>query len=277
MMKPTLLIPLLLGMAAGPIAAEEPPPGATGNPAARPGAQPAAAADHHGHGRRGPKPIAIEAAGNARIRFWQPDLESRELTPEAGRVTLPRTGISAYYALVVEWQRPDEKRALIRYEYQNGRPAKNSPSELLAAEKTDLEIVPDPLPREHYRYLSGTRWDFLVRFQGRPVHGAAVILRSAHGTELTATSDVDGRVSFTLPDDFPDVQPGRAANRPAELTLETRYQGPNRAYLTRLSTVYHVNPAHWQSIPWGIGVTAMGLLAGLLVIPGAARNGGKTA
>lgn len=152
---------------------------------------------------------------------------------------------------------------MIRYEYQNGRPTSHSSRELLAAAKTELEIVPDPVPREHYRYQANKRWGFLVRFRGDPVVGAAVLLTTEHGSRLEGSTDSEGRVSFVLPDDFPEVHPGRDANAPAEMTLYVDRGAAPKRYRTRLNAAYHADPGHWRSLPWGVGVVALGLLAGL--------------
>ncbi len=270
------LSPLLIAAWAAPVLAAETPETGTEAQARTQAAEPHAA--HRGHGNRREKKLELGNTAGAKVRFWQPDLQTRDLVPRDQAVSLPRTGIAAYYAVVAEWDRPAAKEALIRYEYQNGRPTKHSPRELLAALKTDLEIVPDPLPREHYRYHANERWGFRVRFRGAPVAGATVSLSTEHGSELQADSDAAGRVSFLLPDDHPQVKPGRRANKPAEMTLRVEHSDPDRLYATRLGAVYHADPGHWQSVPWGVGVAAIGLLAGLVVSPKAGkgkREGGK--
>lgn len=255
-MKLVPLIPLLIAIWVNPVsAADEAAPTAE--------AQGASHEAHRGHARRAPKPLPLGDTSGARITFWKPDLETQSLVARDQGVTLPRTGIAAYYALVAEWDRPAGREALIRYQYMNGRPTDHSPRELLAAEKTDLEIVPDPLPREHYRYYSNARWGFRVRFQGEAVADASVRLSTEHGSELQATTDIEGRVSFVLPDDFPQVHPGREANAPAQMTLQVEQVDREKLYVTRLSAAYHADPGHWQSTPWGVGVAALGLLAGL--------------
>ena len=219
-------------------------------------------AAHHAHGRRAPKKVVLGDTTGARITFWHPDLETRSLTAQDRTVVLPRTGVAAYYAVVAEWDRPAEKAALIRYEYLRGRPTDHSPRELLSAAKTELEIVPDPLPREHYRYYANDRWGFGVRFRGEPLAGAAVSLTTAHGSAREAQTDAEGRVNFVLPDDFPEVRPGRDANAPGEMTLGVEHATEGVRYATRLSAAYHADPGHWQSVSWGTGVAALGVLAG---------------
>ncbi len=260
-MKILLLSPLLIAIWANPVFAATPDSETQGRGMSHAEAELAA---HSGHGRRAGKRVLLGDTDGAKVTFWQPDLETRTLTPRDQAVTLPRTGIAAYYAVVAEWDRPAGKQALIRYAYMNGRPTDQSPKELLTATKTDLEIIPDPLPREHYRYHASERWGFRVHFRGEPVADAAVLLSTEHGSELEARSDAVGRVSFVLPDDFPEVRPGRRANPSAEMTLRVDHAADAQRYATRLSAAYHADPGHWRSTPWGAGVAAFGLLAGLV-------------
>ena len=44
-----------------------------------------------------------------------------------------------------------------------------APSEWLARVRSELEIVPDPLPREHAHYRESEKWRFIVRYAGQPL------------------------------------------------------------------------------------------------------------
>jgi hypothetical protein len=195
-------------------------------------------------------------------RLWKPDLSIQPLEVKDGGIALPATGMGNYHALVVEQDWGYSKDILIRYEYMRGKESDYSPSKLANAEKAPLEIVPDPIPREHYRYLSGSQWDFLVRYKGDVIAGLPVVLETEFGSRLEAITDVEGRVSFQLPDDFPEVKPGRRNNSPAELWLTTHYDDGEITYQARLSAPYHVNPSHWQSTGLAAAVFVFGLLAG---------------
>jgi hypothetical protein len=212
--------------------------------------------------RRQPKRLMLMFGEGAVARLWKPDLTKEPLDIEKGGITLPATGMGNYHALVVEQDWGNSKDFLIRYEYMRGKSGGYSPSKLANAEKATLEIIPDPIPREHYRYLSGYEWDFLVRYQGEAVADLPVVLETEFGSRLEGKTDPQGRVSFQLPDDFPEVKPGRSNNSPAELWLTTRYDDGEINYQTRLSAPYHVNPAHWQSTGLAAAVFAFGLLAG---------------
>ncbi|MDJ0808122.1 MAG: hypothetical protein QNJ78_14970 [Gammaproteobacteria bacterium] len=216
---------------------------------------------HHQH-RRGPKTIHLENAENAVITLWNPDLSTRSLQAENGIITVPNTGINSYHAVVAESVIGDKVETLIRYEYLRGRPADDSPAKLAAAAKTRFEIVPDPIPREHYHYHSDQTWGFILLFDGQPLADAKVLLQTDHGSQTEGVTDQAGRVSLHIPDDFPDIQPGERDKRSADLRVSAETQVDNIHYRTVLSADYRINPAHWQSFGWGIAVAGLGFLVG---------------
>lgn len=217
------------------------------------------------HSHRGPKKLMLENGEGASVTLWKPDLTTQPLTFEQGGFTLPKTGMDNYHAVVAEKDWGDSKESVIRYEYRFGRPSEHSPSELARAVKTALEIVPDPIPREHYRYHSDQTWGFKLRLHGLPAGGIPLTLQTANGTHLEAVSDTSGRVKFHLPDDFPDVLPGKRDNRSATFTISAGMRGAGIDYQTTLSADYHINPSHWQSSRLGLLVAGLGFVAGGLL------------
>ncbi|MEW8292983.1 MAG: hypothetical protein AB2672_20940 [Candidatus Thiodiazotropha endolucinida] len=226
------------------------------------------------HDHRGEKRIVLENGDGAIITLWKPDLSTQQLTPDHNVVTIPMTGIDNYHAIVAEKDWGDHKEAVIRYEYRFGRPSKQSPSQLVAKQKTEFEIVPDPIPREHYRYHSLQSWNYLVRFNGRPVNDLEVVLNTANGTQLSSTTDSHGRVSFKIPDDFPGMIEGERDKRLDQFTVSSEYLEGNRRYTTQLNADYRVNPAHWQSTRLGLLVVGIGFIAGGF-LGRVKRSGGK--
>ncbi|MES9949758.1 MAG: Ig-like domain-containing protein [Candidatus Thiodiazotropha sp.] len=226
------------------------------------------------HDHRGEKRIVLENGYGAIITLWKPDLSTQQLTLDHDAVTIPMTGIDNYHAIVAEKDWGDHKEAVIRYEYRFGRPSKQSPSRLAAKQKTEFEIVPDPIPREHYRYHSLETWDYLVRFNGKPVNDLEVILNTDNGSQLSSTTDSNGRVSFQIPDDFPGMIEGERDKRLGQFTVSSEYLEGDRRYTTRLNADYRVNPAHWQSTRLGLLVVGIGFIAGGF-LGRVNRSGGK--
>jgi hypothetical protein len=214
------------------------------------------------HHHRGEKRINLENADGATITLWKPDLSTQPLTLNHGGITIPMTGVDNYHAIVAEKDWGDHKEVVIRYEYRFGPPSKQSPSRLAGHQKTEFEIVPDPIPREHYRYHTQQNWDFLVRFNGNPVKDLEVKLETVNGSQLATKSDADGRVTFLIPDDFPGVIEGKRDKRMGQFTVSSEYQQDNIRYTTQLNAEYRINPMHWQSTQLGLLVVGIGFLAG---------------
>lgn len=245
-------------------------------PMAATGAPEQAAKKPAQHNHRGAKQLMLENADGATITLWKPDLTTLPLQLSHGGLTLPSTGMDNYHAVIAEKEWGDSKETVIRYEYLFGRPSKHSPSELAGAIKTDLEIVPAPIPREHFRYLSDQRWGFLVRLHGLPVAGRTLALETEYGSRLQAVTDKQGYAEFRLPDDFPDVVAGERDRRKAEFTITVSAEDGGIDYQTMLSASYHPNPSHWQSAPMGWAVVGIGFIAGGM-LGRQRRSRGKTA
>jgi hypothetical protein len=210
----------------------------------------------------GPPGLRLQGARGARARTWRPDLATANATADLPRITVD-SPYGNYHAVVAEREAGGVHTAAIRYVYRHGRPSGHSPRRLLGAVKAPLEIVPAPAPREHHRYRAGDEAPFRVRFQGLPLAGATVTLRTSHGSVQRAETGPAGVVRLRLPDDFPRVRPGRRNNPPAELTLTARHREGDRRYVTRLSAAYHVDPGHWRSLEWALVLAGAGLLTGL--------------
>ncbi|MDX8401857.1 MAG: hypothetical protein R8K47_04430 [Mariprofundaceae bacterium] len=228
----------------------------------------------HAHRRSAPKLFVLQDGDGASVRMVRPDLSKQPLRPEAdGRFVVRPTGIEFYHALVAEREHNGVHENAIRYFAMFGRPSGKSPSDLLAMPKAALEIVPDPLPREHWRYMAHHPARFRIRFQGRPLANAIVSLRTNHGTRLDAETDAGGIVEFLLPDDFPATKPGWRNNAPGEFVVQAAFESGGKRYASTLSAAYTVDPAHWQSRSGGAAIAFAGGLAGLLI--GLRRRSGK--
>lgn len=232
------------------------------------------AAGHGGHGHRRAPEVHLRSGEGSAVRLWTPELEEREIEPEeAERILIKPTGLNSYHALVAIREDGGATEVAMRYFYFNGKPATKTPSALVAAEKAVLEIVPDPLPREHWRYLSGEPVRFLIRYRGTPLGEQTVSLYTSNGTLLEGRTDGEGRWEVVLPDDFVDVRTGRSHNRPGDFVVRTALVSEGHTYRTTLNASYSVNPSHWQSTGLGGLVLAAGFLTGLIVLRRAGRGG----
>jgi hypothetical protein len=212
--------------------------------------------------RRGPKKLALSNADGAMVTLWKPDLSTRVLKPSMDVITVPPTGVDNYHAIIIEQDWGDSVDAIIRYEYLRGKPSGESPTKLTSAIKTDLEIVPDPLPREHHRYYSGEKAAFLVRYRNQLLKNQPVVLQTGNGSMLEFVTDNNGRVVMTLPDDFKNVVTGERDQRNADLSITTEHFESGKHYNSTLSAEYRVSPVHWQSKSWGLAAAGVGFLFG---------------
>lgn len=208
---------------------------------------------------------AMNLEGNATARLVSPDLSVRDLAMEEAFVDLPKGKMGGYYALVVSHTDGSVSETAIRYLSRNGRPVKISPTKLTALPKSDLEIVPDPLFREHDRYTGSKIYRFKVTFHGTPLSNVPLSLETSNKTRHRYTTDPQGYARITLPDDFTNVKPGRG-NRPAEFLLHTRHSDGGRLYVTSFAMPYSPNPNdHWQSQELGAGAVLLGFLGGMVL------------
>lgn len=218
----------------------------------------------HGHDRR-PATAYLRDGAGATLMFWRPDLEQGAL-PDAkadGQVAVRPSGVDNYHLLMASRSGDSGEEVALRYVYMHGKPSGESPRRLLDAQKAALEIVPAPLPREHWRYETSKPAVFEVRLTGEPLAGHSVQLVTTQGSLVEAVSDDKGRVTFVLPEDFAHVAPGREANAPAEFIVSTAHTQNGFVRRTTLTAEYHANPAHWQSSVGGVVALVVGFVGGV--------------
>lgn len=218
----------------------------------------------HGHSRR-PAAAYLRDGAGATLMFWRPDLEQGAL-PDAkadGQVAVRPSGVDNYHLLMASRSGDSGEEVALRYVYMHGKPSGESPRRLLDAQKAALEIVPAPLPREHWRYETSNPAVFEVRLTGEPLAGHPVQLVTTQGSLVEAVSDDKGRVTFVLPEDFAHVAPGREANAPAEFIVSTAHTQNGFVRRTTLTAEYHANPAHWQSSLGGVVALMVGFIGGM--------------
>lgn len=227
----------------------------------------AAASRHGGHGKGERAMFALmNRETNASSHLILPDLSTTPLPMKIHTVMLPKPKMGGYYALIAEGDNASGTYSAIRYLSLHGRPANVSPTKLTALSKTALEIVPNPLHREHDRYTASKSYRFLLRFQGKPLADTAVTLETHDTPAQIYTTDSTGAFSITLPNDFKNVKVGRNENRPSEFLLSVRHSDGLKTYSSTLSMPYYLNPNdYWQSQTYGAVAILIGFLGGLFL------------
>lgn len=262
--------------AGGELAWRPPAPAAESNPgfrpsgeAKRPSAVPDGAsaghASHAGHATTS-SGWRLDGMGECvQARMIAPDLTVHTLEAKGAAFPMPNTGMEYYHVLVASRSAEGRVETAIRYVPRVGRPSGHSPAEVVALPKARLEIVPDPLPREHWRYEGKRSAGFLLRFDGHPLAGQAIRLKTAQGSELVTQTDGRGRAEIVVPD---DLDPAAGQRQAGEMTLIAEYRDVQGIlHVTTLSAAYAPSPAHWKSLPLGAFMGLVGLVGGLAARP----------
>lgn len=173
----------------------------------------------------------------------------------------PKTG--NYHWVVAREEHADEVRVASTAWYFSNPGA--SPKELLQTPKHELEIVPEPLPREHASYRESEKWRFFVRFQGKPLADTALVLETEFGTRTSFLTDRHGYATVLFPRDFrPAKGEGRNNHGPrrANFALSVAHAADGRRYFTAFNHFYGEDPERTRSLAWGASFLFVGMIAG---------------
>ena len=218
------------------------------------------------HDRMAAKHFVLHGGDGASVRFLHSDLKEKTLKLEHGQLSFKPTGKNNYHALIASRNHDNIHETAIRYLFLHGKPTGHSPSELTSINKSALEIVPSPLPREHWHYQGNQPARFQIRFEGEPLAGHVMSILTSNGTEVQATSDAQGMIQVTVPNDFTAIKPGRMHNPPAEWQFTVQHVQNGELYRTILTAPYYVDARHWQSLSWGMTTTGGGMLLGVIML-----------
>lgn len=141
----------------------------------------------------------------------------------------------------------------------------DAPTALLEQPKSELEIVPLPLPREHASYRESEKWRFLVRWRGQPLAGQTVVLETENGSRSNVISNDHGVATVVFPRDFdPGKLVGGHGRPKAGFVLGATFENGGRVFQTAFNHVYSPEPERSRSLGWGV---AFGLLGALIALP----------
>jgi hypothetical protein len=147
------------------------------------------------------------------------------------------------------------------------------PTAMFMQVKNELEIIPQPYPREHSRYRANEDWKFLVRFKGVPLGNQKLFLETSNGTKAEVLTDAQGVLSLHVPDDF-KAEESTAEGMPtqgrrgADFVLVVERAEAGMTYLTAFNSAYAPNAFDKRSLALGLGFTLLGMLGGLPLLRG---------
>ena len=206
----------------------------------------------------------------ASIDAWSNNLKDdkahRQLPMEMGGAMLDKPANGGFHWLSAREEQGDTVRIASTVQPFGERGAKD-PTAMFMQQKYELEIIPQPFPREHSRYRANEAWKFLVRYNGKPLSGQMVFLETSNGSMSEFSSDANGVLNVHVPDDFKEVDESKQAGghnhggrSGAELVLATEYVDGGKSYLTAFNSSYGPNAFDQRSVIVGLGFTLLGML-----------------
>ncbi len=204
------------------------------------------------------------------IDAWSSDLEDakahRQLAMELGGAMLDKPATGGFNWLSAREEQGDSVRVASMVQPFPGRGGKN-PTAMFMQQKYELEIIPQPYPREHSRYRANEDWKFLVRYNGKPLSAQVVYLETSNGSMSEFKSNVNGVVKVHVPDDFKPQKENKAAKgghnhgrRGADFVLATEFTDGGKRYLTAFNSSYGPNAFDQRSLAMGLGFTLLGMV-----------------
>ena len=136
-----------------------------------------------------------------------------------------------------------------------------SPEKLLSDYQMGLDIRPVRLP-ERGGYREGSRWDFLVRFDGLPLAATTLLLETENGSSEKFETNQQGIAHVTFPRDFDsasiDKEAGAARTRKGFAVSAVREVNGVR-HSSAFNYFYTPDLMRERSLAWGMGFTLLGM------------------
>jgi hypothetical protein len=210
-----------------------------------------------------PQNIAADA-----IEAWSNDLQDaqghRSLAIGMGGAPLDKPATGGFQMLTAREVQGDSVRVASTVHYFGERGGKN-PTAMFDQVKHELEIVPQPYPREHSSYRANEDWQFQVRFKGQPLAGQQVVLETSNGSRAEFMSDARGVVKVHVPDDFSaETEQSKGEShgmrRGADFVLAVSHSDGSLQYLTAFNSGYGEDAFTDRSLAMGLGFMLAGML-----------------
>lgn len=214
--------------------------------------------------------VTVVAQGMAanRIDAYSNNLEDaqaqRELALEMNGAKLGKVESGGFHWLAAREEQDGMVRVASTVYYSGERGAQN-PTAMFMRQKHELEIIPQPYPREHSRYRANEDWQFLVHFNGKPLANHKVLMETANGSKAELASDAQGVIALRIPDDFKEEAPKKAGDshdhgrRSADLVLAAEHAQGGKTYLTAFNASYGTDAFDQRSLALGLGFTLLGM------------------
>lgn len=215
------------------------------------------------------RPLGIEAA---EVSVFAPVVtgERSRVTypvgPEGAKIESASPQVGNYHWVTARQESELEVRvASTAWYFGNPGPG---PTELLTKAKHELEIVPQPLPREHSSYREAEEWRFEVRWNGAPLAGKTLTMESEFGSRSSYITDERGVATVLLPRDFREQKSkagaeGMMGPRRAKFALGVEHDADGKHYLTAFNYTYSPDPERTRSLGWGATFGVLGMVAAL--------------
>ncbi|MBU0751293.1 MAG: DUF4198 domain-containing protein [Gammaproteobacteria bacterium] len=210
------------------------------------------------------RPMGIEAA-NVTVYAGDGPAERRRVDypvgPEGAKLKSAAPKVGNYHWVVARQESDGEvKVASTAWYFSNPGDA---PTDLLKQSRHELEIVPDPLPREHGNYRESDKWRFIVRYAGQPLANQTLTMETEYGSRSRFVTDAAGVATVLFPRDFKPAEEGHDAHgrRKAKFVLTTEKEDAGKRYLTAFNYTYTLDADRDRSLGWGAAFGLLGMIA----------------
>ena len=189
----------------------------------------------------------------------------RQLPLDMAGAKLDKPAAGGFHWLTAHEEQAGQVRVASTVYFFAGSGGQN-PTAMFMQQKHELEIIPQPYPREHSRYRANEDWKSLVRFNGKPLPDQKVNLETANGTKAGLVSDAQGVVTWHVPDDFATETAQKASaghdhgRRSSDFVLAAEHAEGGKSYLTAFNGSYGPDAFDQRSLALGIGFTLLGMI-----------------
>ena len=190
----------------------------------------------------------------------------RQLPLEMAGAKLDKPESGGYHWLAAREEQDEQVRVASAIQFFSDSGAIN-PTAMFMQQKHELEIIPQPYPREHSRYRANEAWKFLVRFNSKPLANQRVFMETGNGSKAELASDALGMITVRIPDDFKLEAEKKAGGehdhgrRASDFVLATEHAEGGKRYLTAFNAGYGTDAFYQRNLAMGLGFTLLGMIA----------------